>query len=192
MYERGIVSDPIGESHIDFHSYKEGIVELFNRFCSEAQRRYGEDLGYLTPRELQQNVIEKISEGAYALEDLVTAFEAANYSKAEPMRKDFERCRAAVDVLIRFMDDMDHAEKPGKMPEERTDGKSLEETSIKDSSIENRRENQTNLLRGFLCFSALFIFIALLYFTQIEFKSYIDKYLQIFLSEIRDIGLVGS
>lgn len=193
MYERRIVTDGIDESLINHYSYKEGVVELFNRFYLEAQRRYGEDLSCLTARELQQMMLEKMPEGAYPLDDLVTAFEAANYSTAEPLREDFERCRAAVDVLFCFMDDTSIAEKPRKMHEDDTAGKSLEETSINSSSLEEkRRDNHTNLLRGVLCFSVLCIILVLLYFTKIEFKSYIEECLQIILLKISRVKLGGS
>ncbi len=93
------------EGDLSFDSYKEGIVKLFNRFYASTQRRYGEIRESMTPREFQRVLLGKIPEkGAHALEDLVTAFEIANYSEARPTEEDYNRCRAAVEMLRGLME----------------------------------------------------------------------------------------
>ncbi len=93
------------EEDLSFESYKEGIVKLFNRFYAFTQRRYGEVEESMTPREFQQAILGKIPEkGACALEDLVTIFEIANYSLSRPTMEDYERCLAAVEMLMGLME----------------------------------------------------------------------------------------
>jgi len=104
----------VNESNVDIFSYREGVVDLFNTLHFEAHLLYGGDLGCLTPREFQLTMEKRIPEGAYALTDLVRTFEAVNYGPWEPKREDFERCKAAVDLLLSFMQDPDnHSRKPG-------------------------------------------------------------------------------
>ena len=93
------------EAPLEFESYKEGIVKLFNRFYASTQRRYDEVRGSLTPREFQGVLLGKIPEGARALEELVTTFEIANYSEARPSDEDYDRCREVVEVLRGLMED---------------------------------------------------------------------------------------
>ena len=96
---------PDDEGYLLFTSYKEGIVKLFNHFYKSTQRRYGEIQAFLTPREFQHILLRKIPEkGVSALEDLVTAFEIANYSKLYSTKEDYDRCRAAVDLLSELIE----------------------------------------------------------------------------------------
>ena len=88
------------EISLSFESYKEGIVKLFNRFYASTQRRFSEVEGSLTPREFQQVLLEKIPEkGANPLDDLVTAFEIANYSEENPPKETYVQCQTAVETL---------------------------------------------------------------------------------------------
>ncbi|MCW3992085.1 MAG: transglutaminase domain-containing protein, partial [Candidatus Bathyarchaeota archaeon] len=84
------------EGYLAFTNYKEGVVKLFNHFYASAQRRYGEIQDSLTPREFQQILLREVPEkGMRALEDLVSAFEIANYSEMYSTKEDYDRCRAA-------------------------------------------------------------------------------------------------
>jgi len=85
-------------------NYREAIVKLFNTLCEEAQRIYGDTLGHLTPRELQEELVKRIPEGDFAIEDLVSTFEAVSYGVVEPTREEFDRCEATVDLLMGLMD----------------------------------------------------------------------------------------
>ena len=105
VYVKMMELKTISESDEDAVSYREGVVDLFNILHFEAHLLYGGDLGCLTPREFQLTMEKRIPEGAYALKDLVRTFEAVNYGPWEPKREDFERCKAAVDLLISFMQD---------------------------------------------------------------------------------------
>jgi len=93
------------EGYLAFTNYKEGVVKLFNHFYASAQTRYGEIQGSLTPREFQQILLREVPEkGVRALEDLVSAFEVANYSETYSTKEDYDRCRAAVDTLNELME----------------------------------------------------------------------------------------
>jgi len=84
-------------------SYRESVVRLYIVLCEEAQRIYGDDLRSLTPRELQEKLVEKIPEGDFAIEDLVTTFEAVSYGNVEISEKDFERYEASVELSVGLM-----------------------------------------------------------------------------------------
>ena len=102
--EEAIELEPV-EEDLSFESYKEGIVKLFNHYYALTRRRYGEVEGSLTPREFQEVVLGKIPEkGFCALDDLVTIFEVANYSLIYPTKEDYEKCRAAVEMLKGLME----------------------------------------------------------------------------------------
>ena len=103
--EAGPAEAPENDGYLVFTSYKEGIVKLFNHFYASTQRRYGEIQDCLTPREFQQILLREIPEqGVRALEDLVTAFEVANYSEAYPTKEGYDRCLAAVEMLSELME----------------------------------------------------------------------------------------
>jgi len=88
------------ETPLSFDSYKDGIVKLFNRFYTSTQRRFSEVKGCLTPREFQRVLLGKIpGKGMHPLDDLVTAFEIANYSEAYPPKEAYDRCQMAVEIL---------------------------------------------------------------------------------------------
>jgi len=86
-----------------FTSHKEGVVRLFTLLCEEAQRTYGDDLGGLTSRELQEELVERIPEGDFAVEDLVSTFEAVAYGGVELSEEEFEGYEASVELLLGLM-----------------------------------------------------------------------------------------
>jgi len=86
-----------------YTSHREGVISIFNQFYEEAQRIYGDPLLGLTPRELQEALVKRIPEGAFALEDFVSTFEAASYGRVEPTGDDFDRCEATVELLLGLM-----------------------------------------------------------------------------------------
>lgn len=93
------------DGYLVFDNYKEGIVKLFNHFYTSTRRRYEEIRDCMTPREFQRILQGKIpAKGAHALDDLVTAFEIANYSEAHPMKGDYDRCLASVELLSELME----------------------------------------------------------------------------------------
>ena len=97
--------EELSDDYTVFTSYKEGIVKLFNHFYAAARRRYGGIGETLTPREFQRALLREINDaGVQALEDLVSAFEIANYSEVYPTKEDYERCMAAVDKLNELME----------------------------------------------------------------------------------------
>jgi transglutaminase-like putative cysteine protease len=88
------------ELPLSFRDYKEGIMKLFNRFYASAQRRYDDVVDSMTAREFQRSLLARIpSDGATALEYLVTAFEIADYSTSRPSKEVYEKCLAAVEML---------------------------------------------------------------------------------------------
>ncbi len=102
VQETGVVED---DSPFSFNSYKEGIVKLFNRFYGLTRKMYSGIEDHLTPREFQHVLMRKVpAMGAPPLEDLVTAFEIANYSDEYPSKEDYDRCRMAVETLGRLME----------------------------------------------------------------------------------------
>ena len=91
---------------LSFESYKEGIVQLFNRFYTYTRRKFEEVLDCLTPREFQRVQLKKIpGRGNHALEDLVSAFEIANYSEAYPSKLDYDKSYAAAEMLKELIQD---------------------------------------------------------------------------------------
>ena len=104
-------------------SLGEDVVRLFIIFCEEAQRIYGDGLGRLTPRELQQELVERIPKGDFAVEDLVSIFEAVSYGGVEISEEDFERYEASVELLLGLMGGSSLDEIGGGKPlEEKTSG----------------------------------------------------------------------
>ena len=80
-----------------YSSYGEGVVKLFIALCEEAQRIYGDALSGLTLREFQDELVKRIPEGSFAIEDLVSTFEAVSYGGVEPSEKEFEIYEASVE-----------------------------------------------------------------------------------------------
>ena len=86
-----------------YTSYRDGVIDIFNQFHEEAERIYGDPLHGLTPRELQEELVERIPEGDFAVEDLVTTFEAVTYGGVELSREEFEGYEASVELLLGLM-----------------------------------------------------------------------------------------
>jgi transglutaminase-like putative cysteine protease len=89
---------------LQFKDYKEGVVKLFNRYFRSVARRYNDIDESMTPREFQQALLKKIpTNGASALEYLVTAFEIADYSLSKPTKEMYDKCTTAVELLKGMM-----------------------------------------------------------------------------------------
>ena len=99
-----------------YSSYGEGVVKLFIALCEEAQRVYGDALSGLTLREFQDELVKRVPEGSFAIEDLVSIFEAVSYGGVEPSEKEFEICEASVELLLGLMGGSSLGENVGGKP----------------------------------------------------------------------------
>jgi transglutaminase-like putative cysteine protease len=89
---------------LDYGSYEEGVVKLFNRFYVSMQRIYPDIDDTMTPREFERNLIDRLPDNAHlALEDLVTSYEIAMYSNISVTEEDFKRTNATVELIIELM-----------------------------------------------------------------------------------------
>ena len=89
---------------LEYTSYEEGIVKLFNRFYVSMQRIYPDIDETLTPREFQYILEERLPKSADALlEDLVTNYEIAMYSNITLTQEDFKRANATIELIIELM-----------------------------------------------------------------------------------------
>jgi hypothetical protein len=89
---------------LEYTSYEEGIVKLFNRFYVSMQRIYPDIDETLTPREFQFILEERLPKSADALlEDLVTNYEIAMYSNITLTQEDFKRANATIELIIELM-----------------------------------------------------------------------------------------
>jgi len=89
---------------LEYTSYEEGIVKLFNRFYVSMQRIYPDIDETMTPREFQYVLIERMPMHADALlEDLVSSYEIAMYSNIALSQEDFKRTNATIELLIELM-----------------------------------------------------------------------------------------
>ena len=92
-----VVEDEIPRS---FEGYKDGIVKLYDWFYRFTQWKLGGIADNMTPREFMSIVSGSIpSEGAPALEYLVTSFEIANYSKINLTKEILFKCLKGVEAL---------------------------------------------------------------------------------------------
>lgn len=83
-----------------FEGHKDGIIKLYNWFYKFTQWKLGGIADNMTPREFMSIVSGRIpSEGAPALEYLVTSFEIANYSKVNLTKEILFKCSKGVEVL---------------------------------------------------------------------------------------------
>ena len=83
-----------------FEDYKGGVVKLYNWFYGFTQRRLRGITDNMTPREFESVVLGGIpSDGAPALEYLVTSFEIANYSDFKLTKEMVDKSLRAVEVL---------------------------------------------------------------------------------------------
>ena len=103
--QSAIVEEAEEEMPRDYEDYKDGIVKLFNWFYARSRRRLEGIDDSLTPREVQDVVLQWIPEkGEPALEYLVTAFEIADYSASNPSQEMYEKSLAAVELLGGMID----------------------------------------------------------------------------------------
>jgi len=99
---------------LTFDTYEEGIVKIFNRFYNTSQRVYPEIADSLTPREFERVILNKIPPVSdFALDDLVTCFEIAEYGNMKLGEEDFNRCKATVELLVELMRDEEGDEEKG-------------------------------------------------------------------------------
>jgi transglutaminase-like putative cysteine protease len=89
---------------LEYTSFEEGVVKLFNRFYVSMQRIYPDIDDAMTPREFQYVLIDRIPQHADALlEDLVSSYEIAMYSNITLSQEDFKRTNATIELIIELM-----------------------------------------------------------------------------------------
>ncbi len=89
---------------LEYTSYEEGVVKLFNRFYVSMQRIYPDIDDTMTPREFQYVLIDRVPMHADALlEDLVSSYEIAMYSNIALSQEDFKRTNATIELVIELM-----------------------------------------------------------------------------------------
>ncbi len=89
---------------LEYTSYEEGVVKLFNRFYVSMQRIYPDIDDTMTPREFQYLLLERMPMNADAmLEDLVSSYEIAMYSNITLSQEDFKRTNATIELVIELM-----------------------------------------------------------------------------------------
>lgn len=89
---------------LEYTSYEEGVVKLFNRFYVSMQRIYPDIDEAMTPREFQYVLEERLPQTADALlEDLVSSYEIAMYSNITLSQDDFKRTNATIELIIELM-----------------------------------------------------------------------------------------
>jgi len=89
---------------LEYKSYEEGVVKLFNRFFISMQRVYSDIDETLTPREFQYLLEERLPGNADALlEDLISNYEIAMYSNLSLTQEDFNRTTATIELILELM-----------------------------------------------------------------------------------------
>ncbi len=89
---------------LEYTSYEEGVVKLFNRFYVSMQRIYPDIDEAMTPREFQYVLEDRLPKTADALlEDLVSSYEIAMYSNITLSQDDFKRTNATIELIIELM-----------------------------------------------------------------------------------------
>ena len=89
---------------LEYTSYEEGVVKLFNRFFVSMQRIYSDLDETMTPREVQYILEDRLPQTADALlEDLVSSYEIAMYSNITLSQDDFKRTNATIELIIELM-----------------------------------------------------------------------------------------
>ena len=89
---------------LEYGSYEEGVVKLFNRFYVSMQRRFKDIDDTWTPREFEYAIIDRLPLDAHAaLEDLITSYEIAMYSNIPVSVEDFNRTTATIELIIELM-----------------------------------------------------------------------------------------
>jgi hypothetical protein len=126
-----------------FEGYRDGVVKLYNWFYRFTQRRFEGIADSMTPREFKRAISNRIpSDGASALEYLVTIFEIANYSGSKLTKEAFDKNMRAVEVLKDLIDnesssvsdhDLNHDESSSML-------RNIDENSA------HRKQSTTNIL----------------------------------------------
>jgi transglutaminase-like putative cysteine protease len=89
---------------LEYGSYEEGVVKLFNRFYVSMQRRFKDIDDTWTPREFEYAIIDRLPIDAHAaLEDLITSYEIAMYSNIPVSVEDFYRTTATIELIMELM-----------------------------------------------------------------------------------------
>ena len=89
---------------LEYSSYEEGVVKLFNRFYVSMMRMYPDIDDTMTPREFEYILIDRLPVNAHAaLEDLVTSYEIAMYSNMPIAVEDFKRTNATIELIVELM-----------------------------------------------------------------------------------------
>jgi hypothetical protein len=89
---------------LEYTSFEEGIVKLFNRFFVSMQRVHLDIDETLTPREFQYLLEERLPDSADALlEDLISSYEIAMYSNISLGQDDFVRTNATIELIMELM-----------------------------------------------------------------------------------------
>jgi hypothetical protein len=98
-----------------FNDHRDGVIKLYDWFYRFAQIRLGAIKDNMTPREFQRVIKNNVpSDGASALEILVTNYEIAVYSAQGPTKEIFDNSLRSVGLLkkliqSRYGDKEEHA-----------------------------------------------------------------------------------
>lgn len=89
---------------LEYTSYEEGVVKLFNRFFVSMQRIYPDIDETLTPREFQYLLEDRLPSAVDALlEDLISSYEIAMYSNITLNQEDFKRTNATIELILELI-----------------------------------------------------------------------------------------
>lgn len=89
---------------LEYRSYEEGVVKLFNRFYVSMQRKYPQIEDTMTPREFEATLVDRIPANSHPLlGDLVTSYEIAMYSNLKVTQEDFKQSNATIELIIELM-----------------------------------------------------------------------------------------
>ncbi|MCW4048292.1 MAG: transglutaminase domain-containing protein [Candidatus Bathyarchaeota archaeon] len=89
---------------LNYNSYEEGVVKLFNRFYVSMNRIYPDIDETMTPREFEYLLMDRLPDNSHAaLEDLITSYEIAMYSNIPITIEDFKRTNATIELIIELM-----------------------------------------------------------------------------------------
>ena len=95
-----------------FEGYRDGVIRLYDWFYEFAHSRIGAINDNMTPRDFQRAITRSIpSDGAPALESLVTNYEIAVYSNSDPTKEMLENTLRSVELLRRLIQSRNQEEK---------------------------------------------------------------------------------
>ncbi|MFX0132142.1 MAG: hypothetical protein ACFFDN_00720 [Candidatus Hodarchaeota archaeon] len=95
-----------------FEDYRDGVIRLYDWFYRFAHSRIGAINDNMTPRDFQQAIMRSIpSDGAPALERLVTNYEIAVYSDSNSTKEMLESTLRSVELLRRLIQSRNQDEK---------------------------------------------------------------------------------